>query len=121
MAFSIPENCCRHTREPLIDTTDTSSFAGGLLGAIGLTVVLVIIYGATMSGGILQVTDQFGPLLLLLSPLLILAFVVTLLVLRKRGRLRAMNGFATTMAILWLPLIAAFHWLIVDFHIDHLP
>jgi hypothetical protein len=102
------------------DTTDTSSFSRGLLVAIGITVVLVITYGAFMSGGILEVTNQFGPLLLLLSPLLILAFVVTLLVLRKRGRLQAMTGFSVTMAILWLPLIVAFHWLIVDFRIDHL-
>jgi hypothetical protein len=99
------------------DTTDTSSFSGGLLLAIGVTVVLVITYGAFLSGGILGVTDQFGPLFLLLSPLLILAFVISLLVLRKHGRLQAMTGFSVTMAILWLPLIVAFHWLVSDFHI----
>jgi phosphoglycerol transferase MdoB-like AlkP superfamily enzyme len=101
-------------------TADTSSFGGGLLVAIGVTVVLVIAYGTALSGGILEVTHQFVPLFLLLSPLLILALVVTLLVLRKQGRLRAMTGFAVTMAILWLPLIVAFHWLVSDFRISHL-
>ncbi|MFC5743243.1 hypothetical protein [Dyella tabacisoli] len=93
-------------------TADPSTLFEGFMAAVGISAVLVVIYGSVLAGGLMA--HSLAAIFLWLLPLLILAVVLKLRALAKRGRQRAFNSFAVTMTAIWVPLIAMFAWIMHD-------
>jgi hypothetical protein len=104
---------------PPLPVEDRSFFSEGFVAAIGLTIVVLAIFGAMLQGWFfLQKPSYLGPIVLVLSPVPVAAFVLILFVFKKRGKQRALRGFVVTMPLIWVPLIAIVGWLayMIDAH-----